>query len=79
MAFTLLDIAGFDHYDGEFDTRPLTDPHVIDQFRTITELLTETPSRAWRGGAYGPGRQRGAPMSSCIQPSLRRPGRGQGA
>ena len=44
MAFTLLDIAGFEHYDAEFDTRPLADPRVIDQFRTINELLTETPS-----------------------------------
>lgn len=58
MAFTLLDVAGFDLYDTEFDNRPLADPPVIDQFRAIAELLAETPSRARCEVAYRPGRER---------------------
>lgn len=40
MAFTLLEVAGFDICCAEFDNRALADPHVIDQFRTIIALLT---------------------------------------
>lgn len=78
MAFTLLDVAGFDHYDAESDTRPLADPHIIDQFRTITELLTETPPRAWCGGAYGSGEPRRLPTTSRLRPGPRRLVRGPG-
>lgn len=40
MALTLLEVAGLDVSSGAFDNRPLADPHLIDQFRRISVLLT---------------------------------------
>ncbi|NKS74295.1 hypothetical protein GS531_19870 [Rhodococcus hoagii] len=40
MALTLLEVAGLDVSSAEFDNRPLADPHLIDQFRRISALLT---------------------------------------
>ncbi|RDI11297.1 hypothetical protein DEU38_1409 [Rhodococcus sp. AG1013] len=40
LAFTLLDVAGFEMYGAELNDDVLTNPRVIQQLQTITELLT---------------------------------------